>query len=129
MRKRRPVSKQTLRERLLKKLWKLFSIYVRQKSKGVCYICGAKKDWRELDASHYIHGRLDFSEINIQACCRKCNRFMHGNLGRYAERLITDYGRERLVELRQEAAQVKKWEPEELQEKITYYTQAIKKLN
>jgi len=81
-----------------------------------------------MDAGHYIHGRLDYSEVNIQSSCTKCNRYLHGNLGRYAECLIAVFGEQRIIELRRETNQIKKWTPRELQEKINYYQKEIKKL-
>ena len=131
MRKRNTRSKLPKVKELKKlhaKLWKIFSEYVRRKAQGRCYICHSTHDWRETDASHYLHGRLDYSETNVKACCRKCNRFMHGNLGLYAERLINDYGRNVLVELRQEAAQIKKWTIEELEAKIKEYKKKLSQL-
>ncbi|MEK7578146.1 MAG: recombination protein NinG [Patescibacteria group bacterium] len=129
MRRSRPLSKVTLRHRLLKKLWSLFSEYVRKKSKGICFTCGIKGHYKSLDAGHYCHGRLDFDELNIQAQCTRCNRYLHGNLGIYAEKLIAKYGEAAIKDLRIRAAKVKKWEIEELQEKINYYQSAIEKLN
>ena len=115
-------------KKLHAKLWKIFSEYVRRKSGGNCYTCGAIKDWRELDAGHYLHGRLDYSEYNVNAQCTKCNRFLHGNLGRYAEKLIRQYGEDRINALRQEAAQVKKWTIEELEAKIEEYQEKLNNL-
>src|SRR6185295_6730992 len=110
LRKRRPLSKQTILQRLHKKAWALFSEYVRRSSKGICFSCGARKHWKELDAGHYIHGRLDYDELNIHAQCTYCNRYLHGNLGKYAERLLARHGEAALQELRLRANQVKKWE-------------------
>lgn len=128
LRKKRPVSKQTLRKRLHLKLWKTFSQYVRKKSKGICFTCGARKAWQDMDASHYLHGKLDYSEINIQACCVRCNRYLHGNLGAFAERLVGEYGQARITKLRLEAREIQRHEIEWLQEKISYYEEEFKKL-
>lgn len=116
LRKKR--KKLSIVEKLHKELWKKFSQYVRQKSKGLCYTCGERKHWKEMDASHYIHGRLDYDERNIHACCVYCNRYLHGNLGRYAEKLITELGEEGLQKLRYDANQIKKWSAEELKDLI-----------
>lgn len=128
LRKLRPLSKKTLVERLHHKLWPLFSSYVRQKAKGKCFCCGSIHHWKECDASHFIHRRLDYSDRNIQCCCRKCNRFLHGNLGRYAEELIRTYGGNVLMELRQESAKIKKWEPWELEAIIKETEEKLEKL-
>lgn len=129
LKKVRPISKKTRVERLLKKAWALHSEYARKKAKGECYTCGVKKDWREMDAGHYIHGRLDHHPNNIRAQCTRCNRFLHGNLGRYAERLLAEIGPDAFYQIRLEANQVKKWEVPELEEKIRYYEKAIQDLD
>ena len=128
MKQPKKLPKQKVLKKLHKRLWSIFSEYVRRKSKGECYTCRVKKDWRELDASHFLHGRLDYSEINVRACCRKCNRFIHGNLGNYAERLLREHGSSILDDLRREAAQIKKWTPEEFEELIEKYTKLNQEL-
>lgn len=45
-----------------------------------------------MDAGHFIHGRLDFDPRNIHVQCSYCNRYLHGNLGEYAIRLIGELG-------------------------------------
>lgn len=86
-----------------KMAWEKFSEYVRRKADGVCFTCGAKNRWQDTDASHFIHDRLDFDERNIHCCCRKCNRFMHGNLGNYALHLMEEIGIEEVNKLRADA--------------------------
>lgn len=107
---------------LHKKAWKLFSEYIRRSSGGVCFTCGVRKDWKELDASHYIHNKLDFDEVNIHACCSRCNRFLHGNLGIYAERLIAEYGEEAIMRLRMRSHEVRKFSIDDLENIIANCT-------
>lgn len=126
MRRRRPA--QTLLKKLHRQAWQLFSEYVRKKSKGICFTCGVKKDWKEMDAGHYIHGRLDYDERNVNSQCVRCNRYLHGNLGRYSEQLFCLLGKRGLLQLRFEANQVKKYEPWELEKIIETYKQKIKQL-
>lgn len=98
-----------------KKVWKLMSEYVRRSENGVCFTCGIKKDWREMDAGHFIHKDcLDYDFVNIHCQCSRCNRFMHGNLGEYAIRLINKYGKKRIEKLRMKGNQIKKFTIKEL---------------
>jgi len=88
---------ETYRKRLFKKAWKVFSEYVRNPPNrynpvGVvhCYTCETMMNSNCAHAGHFIHGRLDFDERNVHPQCVKCNTFLHGNLGVYAERLIEE---------------------------------------
>ncbi len=86
-----------------------------------------KKNWKEQNAGHYIHKDcLDFDIINIHCQCVYCNKFLSGNLGIYAERLIAEYGEEAIVELRQRANQIKKFTISELKDLINKYTTRLK---
>jgi Bacteriophage Lambda NinG protein len=89
--KYKPVAK------LKKDLWKVFSMYIRQRDKGVCFTCGKRDEWKNMDAGHYIPksvggSNLYFHEKNVHAQCTACNRFRHGNLHEYSIRLQEKYG-------------------------------------
>lgn len=81
-----------------------------------------------MDAGHYIHGRLDFDEDNIHAQCTHCNRYLHGNLGIYAEKLIALYGKDRVEKLRRRSTEIEKWSEDELKRLIEHYQKKITKL-
>lgn len=92
----------------LKKIaWKLRSEVVRRKSGGICYTCGLRKDWKQMDCGHCIHsgkGRnwlLDQNEKNLRSQCTSCNQFKSGNLSIYIHNLQQEYGFEVLDELLQ----------------------------
>ena len=63
-----------------------------------------------MDAGHFKHGVLDFDEINVHCQCKKCNKWMHGNLGEYSIRLIRKYGLEAIEELHRRAKEATKGE-------------------
>jgi len=95
---------------LHKKAWALFSLHIRLKYADCdgmvrCFCCGALKHYKQMHASHFFHGRLDFSEDNIYPTCPQCNTFRSGNLAIYAERLVA-MGVD-LVKLRREAETIK----------------------
>jgi hypothetical protein len=86
---------------LKKKLWGLFSRYVRRShadENGMvkCFSCDSVHHWKEMDAGHYHAGStslaLFFDERNVKPQCTACNRFRHGNLTQYAIALQKLYG-------------------------------------
>ena len=103
------VKKKSLKS-LRKEAWGLFSIHVRKKYSDMfrgfayCYTCRVVFNWNELQAGHYIHGKLDFDERNIHPQCTRCNHFLSGNLGVYGERLIEELGIDEVKKMRREAA-------------------------
>ncbi len=59
---------------------------------ATCFTCRKQYHWKELQAGHYKHNKLDFEPLNIHPQCVKCNRWLHGNLGSYSLWLIRTYG-------------------------------------
>jgi hypothetical protein len=116
------------RKILLKKIWALFSEWVRRKEKGICYTCGIKKNYKEMDAGHYLHNRLDFNPMNVHCQCVRCNKWLSGNLGVYAENLIKEYGIEAVEILRLRSHQI--WKPsfDELEKLLEHWKEELKKL-
>jgi hypothetical protein len=112
---------------LRKKAWKLQSEYVRRSEKGVCFTCGDTRDWKEQQAGHYIHKDcLDYDLINIHCQCVRCNKWLSGNSGVYAERLIAEYGEEVVADLRTRSYKTKKFNITELEDLIEKYKAEIK---
>ena len=95
-------------QQLKKKLWKIFSEYIRRSHADwqgmvTCVTCGKYMHWKEADAGHY-HPRTDglamfFEEKNVHPQCNPCNRWRHGNLTKYALYLRKRYGEQILEEL------------------------------
>lgn len=111
------------------KAWKLQSEYIRRTEKK-CFTCGATPNWKLLQAGHYIHGdNMDFEFNNIHAQCVRCNKWLHGNSGIYAEKLIKLLGEEEVSLLRFKSGQSRKYNITELEQLIETYTEAIKCLN
>ena len=93
--KARHEQSESYRKVLFKKAWKVWSEYVRCVSRPeveivYCFTCSKPMKPKEAHAGHYLHGRLDFDWRNVHPQCPKCNTFLHGNLGVYAERLIQE---------------------------------------
>ena len=112
--KRTPLkSKQTrIRKKSLKplpklkaKAWKLFSAYICKRDNYTCFTCGKAGN----QGGHFKHGKLDFDEMNINCQCPRCNKWLHGNLGIYAIKLIEKYGKNKVDDLIFRSNQVKKY--------------------
>lgn len=87
---------------LHKKAWSLQSEWIRRSEHGICYTCGAHDEWKNQNAGHYIHGNhMDFVIMNIHCQCVRCNKWLSGNSGIYAERMIAEYGEEAVASLRE----------------------------
>jgi len=115
---------------LKKKAWNLQSEYIRRLAKGICFTCGDKRHWKEQQAGHYIHKDcLDFDVININCQCVRCNKWLSGNQGIYAERLIAEYGEQAVAELRERSRQEHKFNIFELENIISTYKQKLQSLN
>ena len=85
---------------LKKELWKIFSKYIRQRDKGICFICERKCEGSGYHAGHFIPKSvgglaLYFHEDNVHGCCYNCNINLGGNLYLYGKRL----GEEKCQEL------------------------------
>lgn len=92
------------------KAWKLMSEWIRSRDAdwrgyAACFTCGTVKPWKELDCGHYIHNKLDLDERNLRPQCVRCNNYLSGNLGSYAERLVKENGLAWLEELRRDSNQ------------------------
>lgn len=84
-----------------------FSLFIRtrdsQEYEGKafkCISCGRSLPIDQADCGHYVnrqHMSLRFSELNCHAQCRKCNRFMEGNLQDYRRGLIEKIGEAKVL--------------------------------
>lgn len=102
----------------------LFNAFVRERDKNLgCISCGGKVE----QAGHYFsqghHSNLRFDELNTNGQCIKCNMFLHGNLIKYRQGLVSRYGIEVVERLEQKADEerLKKWSRNELDEIILTY--------
>lgn len=118
------------------KLDKEFSLYIRLRdampnSYFRCISCGQIKPFEQADCGHYInrqHMSTRFDEMNCNAQCRKCNRFMEGNIQGYRQGLIAKYGEQRVLLLEAKKNQTRKYSDFEYKELIKYYKALNSKL-
>lgn len=117
--------KSTTLAKMKKLTWKVFSEYIRQRDDGTCISCGKKDFWRKMDAGHYIPRTaglsLYFDERNVNCQCTYCNRWMHGNLAKYAIALRKKYGETILEELDEKRKEFKRYNMIEYQQMIEKY--------
>lgn len=99
---------------------------------GQCISCGKIKPYRELDCGHFF-GRSNmatrFDEDNCNAECIGCNRVKSDHLIYYQENLIKKIGVSRFSTLRERSHSIKKWDDDELDKMIKYYTNEVKRLS
>ena len=88
------------RNKLIKSCDKLFSEYTRRLQRQTlrynrCFICGKKISFEESQIGHYVRRSYiatrylpEFCQVN----CFDCNVVKSGNLKRYRERLVEEYG-------------------------------------
>ena len=112
---------------LKKKVWALFSEYIRKRDclattglidYGKCITCQKTIPRTLLQAGHFISGRHNanlFSERGVHAQCYNCNINLRGNTLEYRRRIIELYGEGADEELEEEARTTKKFSIGELE--------------
>jgi len=116
--------------KLKKKVWTQFSIFIRTRGADEqgfnrCVTCLVKKHWKELQAGHFIRGRLNanlFDERGTQPQCYICNVHFQGNVVIYYGWMRAKFGQEVIDELIEQNNQTRKWQAGELQSLLEHYT-------
>jgi hypothetical protein len=128
----KPKKKKKVKVRTLKnKAWAEFSIFIRQRGAdhegfNTCVTCGTRKPWKELQAGHFIAGRLNsnlFDERGCNAQCSTCNVIKAGNGPMYYKFMLRVHGQEIIDELLQQNDQTRKWLPCELESLAKKYAE------
>lgn len=91
---------------------------------AACVTCGAIHPIEQMDAGHFIPGRRDatmWDEFNVHAQCKKCNKYLSGNLILYREFMMRAYGKPKVDELWERALRPVKMTATEYREMATYY--------
>lgn len=132
--KRKPKKHGKPKEKTLKaKLDKIYSEYIRRSEADTrghitCY-CGAVVHFKQSDCSHFVPRgclNLRYDPRNTKASCRKCNRFMGGNLHYYALYLEKTYGAGILQDLERDKRVLRHNFP--YQEQIDHYKTLLSQL-
>lgn len=127
----------TKRQGLVKKLDKIFSIYIRLRNTdesgyAECFTCGVTKFWKEVDAGHFqSRGKLAtrWNERNVQFQCKRCNGFRGGEQYLFAQALDRLYGdgvADDLVAMSNESGKFSQYELEDMIETFSKKVYALK---
>lgn len=113
---------------LHKKLWPLFSKYIRNRGAkdgyNTCITCNKRYEVKLLQAGHFITRSAKailYDERNVHPQCYNCNINLRGNTAEYFVRLEQMYGRAVVDELIRKKHETKHWTTWELEELIEKY--------
>lgn len=101
---------------------------------AICFTCKKETtDNGDLQASHFNldsknGNSTSFDERNVHGCCKRCNRYLNGNLGNYATEIVKKYGQAELERLQSLKLISKKWTINELDQIHDEYKLKLKKL-
>lgn len=114
---------------LKKKLWIVFSKYIRTRDKNICFTCGRYGEGSGMHAGHFISKSvgglaLYFNETNVNAQCYHCNINLSGNIWEYGTRL----GEEKVKELYKLKNESWKWGVYEYEKVIEKYEEKLSTL-
>lgn len=115
--------------KLKKKLWEVFSKYIRTRDNYICFTCGRKGEGSGMHAGHFITKStgglaLYFNEDNVHAQCYNCNINLSGNIWVYGKKL----GDEKVEELYRLKQENWKWSIFEYEQKILEYQRKLEEL-
>jgi len=120
-------------------LWRWFSKYIRLRDSDkygicTCITCGRQHKWDsgQIHAGHYIPknkgNAIYFNEQDVNAQCKYCNKFLHGNIGSYIIAIDIKYGPGTATMLELKSREIKSFTTDELIQMINYYKIKVKKL-
>ena len=123
--------KKLTRSKIVKKLDAVFSQYIRLSNADkngycTCVTCGKKYHWKQIQAGHFMsrkHYSTRWLEDNVKPQCYGCNVMQQGQQYKFSKYL----GNNLAEELYNKSKEVVKFTTDELQDKITYYSEQVKK--
>jgi len=126
MRTKKP--KKPKKSALVKKLDKVFSLYIRNlyAIDGVveCYTCGACKPVSEMQCGHFMSRRFystRWDVDNSRPQCLKCNMFNQGEQYEFGKKLEEELGHGRVEQIRELRHQLSKFSVADYEEMIDRY--------
>lgn len=120
-----------------KKLWVVFSRYIRMRDclettgtiyEGQCCTCNRSYTFANLQAGHFIPGRMDsilFDPICVHAQCYKCNIKRQGEWVRYFRFMEKKYGQGFIFELMRKSEEKCLITLEWIENAMTYYLKIV----
>ena len=130
------MAKKSTRKKLVDKLDKVFSIYIRRRYAdndiAECFTCGKQDHWKKLQNGHFQsrkHYATRWHEVNCQVQCSGCNVFRYGEQFKFARNLDNTYYDGLADELHIEANKTVKLDNTDLEMLIEKYEMLIKQLD
>lgn len=104
---------------LKRKLWALFSAYVKARDGATCVTCGkAGLEGAQLQAGHWIsrarHSTI-FHPLNCASQCNVCNLYGRGKPAEFAVYLLDKYGEAQVRSLVSRSNQLHAWKKPQLE--------------
>lgn len=138
------MAKKTQRKKLIEKLDRVFSIYIRQRYAvneiAECFTCGKKDHWKKMQCGHFQSrknystrfGTLDdldiTTELNCQVQCAGCNVFRYGEQYLFAKHLDERYYKGLSEELYIKSKKIVKLDNVDLEMLISKYQNLTEKI-
>jgi len=130
-----PKPKKVSISKLKKKAWDMFSKWVRLSASTngyvVCITCGARKNYKELQAGHWLPGRhpsVLFDQRQVHPQCYHCNVGLKGNPILYYHYMENKYGKKEMRDLEKLDRQNKQFKPYELEAIYDIYKRKLSEL-
>ena len=129
------MAKRTKRKKLVDKLDKIFSVYIRLREAknevAECFTCGKQDHYKKLQNGHFQsrkHYSTRWDEINCQVQCSGCNVFRYGEQYKFAVNLDKKYGKGTAEAMHLKSKQTVKLDNYDLELLITKYDNLVKDL-
>ena len=121
--------------KLKKKLWAIFSLYIKLKhsidgKNTQCYTCSAPLQIGTMGChgGHYwnrTYAHLMFDERNVRPQCVSCNTFKEGETQVFGRRLLVELGQDEMDDMYDTRKLIDKHPRSWYLEKIDYYTEEV----
>tara|TARA_R100000231_G_scaffold139539_2_gene121160 strand:+ start:1298 stop:1684 length:387 start_codon:yes stop_codon:yes gene_type:complete len=124
--------KKLSKSKLIKKLDRIFSIYVRlfnadKNGNCKCITCGKQQHYKQLHAGHFISRRhlcTRWDLNNVKPQCIYCNTYQQGRQYEFSLQL----GKKLSQDLLKKSKEVCKFAPSDIQDMIDQYTTKVKNI-
>lgn len=107
-----------------KKVWKVFSDYIRERDNWTCITCKKVAYGQKMHAGHFVpraHSSTFLDEKNVHAQCCYCNTYGNGEPHIYAAELVSRYGQEEFEALIKRGREIKRFTVKELEDLYNKY--------
>ena len=120
--------------KLKKKLWDVFSLYIRTRDNFTCFTCGKSKEKNPdtvFQAGHLfsrIKTAVCYAEMNVFCQCAFCNFKHQSDPDIYRDKFIAVYGPEQFVALKAKRNAICKRSKNDIEMLTIYYKQKLKEI-